>query len=155
MWDDLAWIRELWGGPLIVKGIVRAEDARRAAAEGASAVVVSNHGGCALDGAPATLTALPKVLDAVGHEVEVLCDSGIRRGTDVVKAVALGARAVLIGRGYLWAHAAAGGAGVSRILDVFRQSIDTTLASLGCQSIRELDRSYVEFPQSWHAAEPR
>jgi isopentenyl diphosphate isomerase/L-lactate dehydrogenase-like FMN-dependent dehydrogenase len=149
VWDDIAWIRDLWRGPVIVKGILRAEDARRAVAEGASAVIVSNHGGNSLDGAPAALKVLPDVVKAVGDEVEVLCDGGIRRGSDVVKALALGARAVLIGRGYLWAHAAAGGTGVSRVLECFRQSIDTTMALVGCRSVRELDASYVELPRDW------
>jgi isopentenyl diphosphate isomerase/L-lactate dehydrogenase-like FMN-dependent dehydrogenase len=153
VWDDIAWIRELWGGPIIVKGILRVEDARRAVAEGAAAVIVSNHGGNSLDGAPPTLKVLPEIVEAVGDDVEVLCDSGIRRGSDVVKALALGARAVLIGRGYLWAHAAAGSAGVRRVLETFRSSIDTTMALVGCPSIHDLDPSYVELPPEWHAAE--
>jgi isopentenyl diphosphate isomerase/L-lactate dehydrogenase-like FMN-dependent dehydrogenase len=154
VWEDIPWIRELWGGPIIVKGILRAEDASRAVAEGASAIVVSNHGGNALDGAPATLRVLEEILDAVGDQAEVILDSGVRRGSDVVKALALGARAVIIGRGYLWAHAAAGSAGVSQILEVFRTGIDQTLALLGCPSVHELDRSYVSVPASWDRRAP-
>jgi isopentenyl diphosphate isomerase/L-lactate dehydrogenase-like FMN-dependent dehydrogenase len=152
VWDDLNWIRELWGGPLIVKGLLSAEDAKRAVDEGASAVVVSNHGGHLLPGTPPSLRVLPQILEAVGDRVEVLLDSGVRRGADVVKAVGLGARAVLIGRGYLWAHAAAGEAGVYRILEVFRAGIDQTLALIGCPSIKALDSSYITVPSSW--AEP-
>ncbi len=151
VWDDLAWIRERWGGPLVVKGLLSVEDARRAVAAGADAIVVSNHGGHLLPGTPPTLQVLPEIVAAVGDEVEVLLDSGVRRGGDVVKAVALGARAVLIGRGYLWAHAAAGEAGVRRILDVFRAGIDDTLALLGCPSVAALDPSYVTVPASWGA----
>jgi len=152
-WDDLAWIRERFGGPVIVKGILSAEDARRAVAEGAAAVVVSNHGGNTLDGLPPSLQMLPEVVAAVGDEVEVLLDGGIRRGADVVKALALGARAVLVGRSYMWAHAAAGSAGVAHLLDLLRREIDAALAILGCPSVEELDESYVRVPASWHAAE--
>jgi len=153
VWEDIKWIRELWSGPLIVKGLLSPEDARRAVAEGAAALVVSNHGGHLLPGTLPSLHALPRILDAVGHEVEVMLDSGVRRGADVVKALALGARAVLIGRGYLWAHAAAGEAGVRRILDVFRTGIDQTLALIGCPSVADLNESFIDFPASWR--EPR
>jgi len=151
-WEDLGWIRERWQGPLIVKGILSASDARRAIDEGAQAIVVSNHGGNALDGTPATLRVLPEVVDAVGGRAEVLLDSGVRRGADVVKALALGARAVLIGRAYIWGLAAAGEPGVTRILEIFRDGIDRTLALLGCPSVAALDRSYVEVPTSWHTS---
>ncbi len=149
IWDDIAWLREKWGGPLVLKGILTVDDAKRAVAEGADAIVVSNHGGNMLDGARPSLAALPQIVDAVGDEIEVLLDSGIRRGTDVVKAVALGARAVLIGRSYVFAHAAAGEEGVRRILEVYRSDIDKSLALLGCPSISALDRSYVEVSPTW------
>jgi isopentenyl diphosphate isomerase/L-lactate dehydrogenase-like FMN-dependent dehydrogenase len=149
VWDDVSWIRERFGGPVIVKGVISPEDARRAVASGASAIVVSNHGGNALDGTPPTLRMLPSIVDAVGDEVEVLLDSGVRRGGDVVKALALGARAVLVGRATLWSHAAAGSAGVRQMLEVFRRNIDRVLALLGCPSVHELDRSYVYLPADW------
>jgi isopentenyl diphosphate isomerase/L-lactate dehydrogenase-like FMN-dependent dehydrogenase len=152
VWDDFGWIRDQWNGPLVVKGITSVEDARRSVDEGATGVVVSNHGGKALDGAPATLRVLPAIVDAVGDEIEVLMDGGIRRGADVVKAVALGARAVLIGRAYLWAHAAAGEAGVRRILEVFKEEIDRTLVLLGCPGLEALDESYVRLPPEWAPA---
>jgi isopentenyl diphosphate isomerase/L-lactate dehydrogenase-like FMN-dependent dehydrogenase len=152
-WGDLEWIRAQWPGPIIVKGILTGEDARRAVSHGASAVVVSNHGGHLLLGSPPTLRVLPEVVGAVGDEVEVLLDSGVRSGSDVVKAVALGARAVLIGRGYLWPLAAAGEAGVRRILEVFRDGIDSTLALIGCPSIASLDATYVTVPREWRGGE--
>jgi isopentenyl diphosphate isomerase/L-lactate dehydrogenase-like FMN-dependent dehydrogenase len=148
-WDDLTWIREAWPGPLAVKGIVRPDDARRARDCGADGVVVSNHGGNALDGTVATLRALPGVVAAVGSDLDVLLDGGIRRGSDVVKALALGAKAVLIGRAYIWGLAAAGTAGVSRILELLRAGIDGTLALIGCPSINDLDASYLDLPASW------
>jgi isopentenyl diphosphate isomerase/L-lactate dehydrogenase-like FMN-dependent dehydrogenase len=146
VWEDFAWIRAAWDGPLVVKGITNVEDAHRAVDEGATAIVVSNHGGKALDGAPATLRVLPAIVEAVGDQVEVLMDGGVRRGSDVVKAMAMGARAVLIGRAYLWAHAAAGEAGVERILEVFKEEIDRTLVLLGCPSVGALDESFVTPP---------
>lgn len=142
-WADMQWIRKLWSGPIIAKGILHAGDARRAVDAGASAVVVSNHGGMTCDGAPASLRMLPQVVDAVGGEVEVLLDSGVRRGLDVVKAVALGARAVLIGHGYVWPLAAAGEAGVARILELFRSEIEQGLRYLGCPAIGDLDRRFI------------
>ena len=120
-WDDIAWMRAEWGGPFLVKGILHPDDARRAVAAGADAISVSNHGGNNLDGSIASLRALPGVVDAVGGEVEVLMDGGIRRGSDVVKALALGARAVLIGRAYLWGMAANGEAGVANVLEILRE----------------------------------
>ena len=137
-WEDIAWMREQWGGPLLVKGVMHPDDARQAVAIGADAISVSNHGGNNLDGTPASIRALPAVVDAVGGEVEVLLDGGIRRGSDVVKALALGARAVLIGRAYLWGLAAAGEAGVANVLDILRAGIEETLAGLGRASIHEL-----------------
>jgi heme/flavin dehydrogenase (mycofactocin system) len=137
-WDDVAWLRRLWGGPFLVKGITRVDDARRAVGAGATAVSVSNHGGNDLDGTSATIRALPAVAAAVGDQVEVLLDGGIRRGGDVVKAVALGARAVMIGRAYLWGLAANGQAGVENVLDILRGGIDSALLGLGHASIRDL-----------------
>jgi L-lactate dehydrogenase (cytochrome) len=137
-WSDLAWLREQWGGPFVVKGVMHVDDARRAVDIGADAISVSNHGGNNLDGTPASLRALPAVVDAVGQEVEVLLDGGIRRGSDVVKALALGARAVLIGRAYLWGLAAGGEAGVKNVLEILRSGIDEALVGLGRASIHDL-----------------
>jgi isopentenyl diphosphate isomerase/L-lactate dehydrogenase-like FMN-dependent dehydrogenase len=145
-WDDIDVIRAQWDGPLVVKGITCAEDARRAIDSGADAVSVSNHGGNGLDGAPATIRALPEVVDAVGDRIEVLLDGGVRRGGDVVKAVALGARAVLIGRPYIWALAAGGEAGVRELLALFERGIDGTLRLLACPSVAALDRSVLRMP---------
>lgn len=142
-WEDFVWIREAWGGPIVAKGILSADDARRAVDAGASAVVVSNHGGMTCDGAPASLRVLPGIVDAVGGQTEVLFDSGVRRGLDVLKAVALGARAVMIGHAYVWPLAAAGEAGVARILSLFRGEMEQGLRYLGCPSIGALDRSYL------------
>jgi isopentenyl diphosphate isomerase/L-lactate dehydrogenase-like FMN-dependent dehydrogenase len=138
-WDDIAWIREQWSGPLVVKGIMAPDDARRAADLGVDAVSVSNHGGNALDGAQATVVALPEVVEAVGDRIEVLMDGGVRRGGDVVRALGLGARAVLIGRGYVWPLAAAGEDGVRQALELYRRGIDATLALLACPSVRDVD----------------
>jgi L-lactate dehydrogenase (cytochrome) len=143
-WRDLAWIREAWNGPLVVKGIHSADDARRAVDAGAVAVVVSNHGGRQLDGVAATLHVLPEVVAAVGREVEVLMDGGIRRGTDIAKALCLGARAVLIGRAYGYGLGAAGGAGVSKAIEILRSELIRTLKLLGCASVADLNGSYVE-----------
>lgn len=148
-WEDLRWLRKAWPGPIVVKGVLTAEDARRAADEGAAAVVVSNHGGRQLDCVSPTLRALPEVVAAVGDKTEVLMDGGIRRGGDIVKAICLGARAVLIGRAYAYGLAAAGEAGVTRAIQILTADVERTLRLLGCASIRELDRSYVEVPPEW------
>jgi isopentenyl diphosphate isomerase/L-lactate dehydrogenase-like FMN-dependent dehydrogenase len=148
-WADLGWIREHWGGPIVVKGVLTGDDARRAVDEGAAAVVVSNHGGRQLDCVPASLRALPEVVKAVNGQVEVLMDGGIRRGTDVVKAICLGARAVLCGRAYAYGLAAAGEAGVVRAIEILRTDVERTLRLLGCPSVAALDRSYVNVPKSW------
>ncbi|HET7749578.1 MAG TPA: alpha-hydroxy acid oxidase [Terriglobales bacterium] len=148
-WEDLRWLRQAWPGPIVVKGVLTAEDARRAVDEGAAAVVVSNHGGRQLDCVAPTLRALPEVVAAVGHKTEVLMDGGIRRGSDIVKAICLGARAVLVGRGYAYGLAAAGEAGVTRAIQILTADLERTLRLLGCASIRELDRSYVEVPPEW------
>ncbi len=140
-WDDIAWVREHWSGRLVVKGVLDPEDARRAADVGVDGVVVSNHGGRQLDSVPATARALPDVVDAVGDRLEVLADGGVRTGLDVVKLLALGARAVLIGRPWAWAVAARGEAGVRHVLEVIRADIDVALALTGHTSCTDLDRS--------------
>lgn len=137
-WEDVAWLREQWDAPFVVKGIMRPDDARRAVDIGASAISVSNHGGNNLDGTPASVRALPAVVDAVGDQVEVLFDGGIRRGSDVVKALALGARAVLVGRACLWGLAAAGEAGVRNVLAILRSGVDEALLGLGRASVHDL-----------------
>jgi isopentenyl diphosphate isomerase/L-lactate dehydrogenase-like FMN-dependent dehydrogenase len=148
-WNDLKWIRSVWPGPVVVKGVLTADDARRSLDEGAAGVVVSNHGGRQLDGVPATLRALPEIVKAVNGRAEVLLDGGIRRGGDMVKAICLGARAVLIGRAYAYGLGAAGEAGVSRAIEILRADLQRVLALLGCESVAELNRSYVDVPASW------
>jgi L-lactate dehydrogenase (cytochrome)/glycolate oxidase len=145
-WDDVKWMREEWGGPFMLKGVMRVDDARRAVDAGVTALSVSNHGGNNLDGTPAAVRALPDVVEAVGGQVEVLLDGGIRRGSDVVKALALGAKAVMIGRAYLWGLAANGQAGVENVLDVLRNGIDSTLLGLGKSSVHDLTRDDVIMP---------
>ncbi|MDQ1514808.1 MAG: pre-mycofactocin synthase [Actinomycetota bacterium] len=145
-WDDLRWLRETWGGPFMLKGIMRVDDARRAVDIGATAISVSNHGGNNLDGTPATIRALPAIAEAVGGEIEVVIDGGIRRGGDVVKALALGARAGMIGRAYLWGLAAPGQAGVENVLDILRNGIDSALLALGRSSLSELTPTDVLVP---------
>ncbi len=145
-WEDIAWLRQLWGGPFMLKGVMRIDDAKRAVDVGVSAISVSNHGGGNIDGTPASIRALPVIVDAVGDQVEVLFDGGIRRGSDVVKAVALGARAVMIGRAYLWGLAAAGQAGVENVLDIMQGGIDSALRGLGKASVRDLSRDDVLIP---------
>lgn len=142
-WEDLCWIRESWSGPIIVKGLLTGDDARRAIDEGAVAVVVSNHGGRQLDSVSSSLRALPEVVEAVNGQVEVLMDGGIRRGSDIIKAICIGARAVLVGRAYAYGLAAAGEAGVSRALEILRSDVERTLRLLGCPSIKELNGSYI------------
>jgi len=148
-WDDFRWIREAWQGPIVVKGVHTADDARRAIDQGAEAMVVSNHGGRQLDGVAPTLRVLPEVLAAVNGQAEVLLDGGIRRGSDVVKALCLGAKAVLIGRAYAYGLGAAGGEGVSRTIDILRSGIVRTMKLLGSASVRDLDRSFVQMPAEW------
>ena len=145
-WDDLAWLRQEWGGPFMLKGVMRVDDARRAVDIGATAISVSNHGGNNLDGTPATIRALPPIVAAVGNDIEVVMDGGIRRGSDVVKAVALGARAVMIGRAYLWGLAANGQAGVENVLDILRNGVDSALLALGRSSVSELTPTDVLVP---------
>jgi L-lactate dehydrogenase (cytochrome) len=148
-WRDLSWIRDAWKGPIVVKGVHTADDARQAADNGADALVVSNHGGRQLDGVKATIRVLPEVVAAVGGQVEILLDGGIRRGSDVVKALCLGARAVLIGRAYAYGLGAAGEAGVARAIEILRTDVVRTLKLLGCPSVAELDESYVDVPSEW------
>jgi isopentenyl diphosphate isomerase/L-lactate dehydrogenase-like FMN-dependent dehydrogenase len=150
-WNDLTWIRELWSGPIIVKGVLTADDGRRAVDEGAAAIVVSNHGGRQLDCVSSTLRVLPEVVAAVNGRTEVLMDGGVRRGTDIVKAVCLGARAVLCGRAYAYGLAAAGEAGVARALEILREDVKRTLILLGCRGVAALDSSYVRIPAEWTA----
>jgi len=145
-WEDVAWLREQWGGPFMLKGVMRVDDARRAVDAGVSAISVSNHGGNNLDGTPAPIRALAAVVDAVGGQVEVLLDGGIRRGSDVVKALALGARAVMIGRAYLWGLGANGQAGVENVLDILRGGIDSAVLGLGHSSVADLGPSDVIVP---------
>jgi len=142
-WSDMHWIRALWKGPIVIKGVLSAEDAKRSLDYGAAAVVVSNHGGRQLDGVPASLQVLPEVVEEVKEKAEVLMDSGIRRGSDIVKAICLGARAVLCGRAYAYGLAAAGEAGVIRSLDLLRADLERCLKLLGCSSVNNLNRSYL------------
>ncbi|MEA2339270.1 MAG: hypothetical protein QOE82_3277 [Thermoanaerobaculia bacterium] len=148
-WDDFKWIREAWQGPIVVKGVHTADDARLAIDHGAAAMVVSNHGGRQLDGVAPTLRVLPEVLAAVDGRAEVLLDSGIRRGSDVVKALCLGAKAVLIGRAFAYGLGAAGGPGVARAIDILRSGIVRTMKLLGSASVRDLDRSLIDVPAEW------
>ncbi len=145
-WADVAWLREQWAAPFLLKGVSRVDDARRAVDAGVTAISVSNHGGNNVDGTPATIRALPAVADAVGSQIEVLLDGGVRRGSDVVKALALGARAVMIGRAYLWGLAAGGQPGVENVLDIFRNGVDSTLLGLGRSSVHELTPDDVLVP---------
>ena len=148
-WDDLRWLREQWQGPLMLKGVMRIDDALRAVDAGFTAISVSNHGGNNLDGTPAPIRALPTIAEAVGDQIEVLLDGGIRRGSDVVKAVALGARAVMIGRAYLWGLAANGQAGVENVLDVLRMGIESALMGLGRSSVKELSPADLLIPSGF------
>ena len=148
-WDDIAWLREQWGGPFMLKGVMRVDDARRAVDSGVTAISVSNHGGNNLDGTPAPIRALPAIVDAVGGEVEVVLDGGIRRGSDVVKALALGARAVMLGRAYLWGLAAGGQSGVENVLDIMRGGIDSALLGLGHSSVHDLSPADLIIPSGF------
>jgi len=148
-WKDLEWIRRAWGGPIVIKGIHTGDDARRAVDVGANALVVSNHGGRQLDGVAPTLRILPEIVASAGDRIEVLLDGGIRRGSDVVKALCLGARSVMVGRAYAYGLGAAGGAGVARAIEILRSDLVRTLKLLGCPSVAELDRSYVDVPADW------
>ena len=152
-WEDIRWIRKTWSGPIVIKGVLTADDARRSVDEGAAAIVVSNHGGRQLDGVSATIKVLPEIAAAVGTQTEILIDGGIRRGSDIVKAICMGARAVLIGRAYAYGLGAAGEAGVSRALEILREDVDRTLRLLGCRSVLDLSPDYVEYPDEWRSRE--
>jgi isopentenyl diphosphate isomerase/L-lactate dehydrogenase-like FMN-dependent dehydrogenase len=148
-WEDLRWIRDAWRGPIVIKGVHTGEDARRAVDAGANALVVSNHGGRQLDGVAPTLRVLPEVVAAVGGRIEVLLDGGIRRGSDIVKALSLGARAVMAGRAYAYGLGAAGDVGVARAIEILRTDLVRTLKLLGCASVAKLDRSFIDVPADW------
>ena len=148
-WEDLQWVRERWKGPLFVKGIVTPEDAVKAVGCGVDGIVVSNHGGRQLDGLPSAVRSMVNIVDAVGNRTDIILDGGIRRGSDVIKAVALGAKAVMTGRSWIWGLAAAGQAGVERVYEIFAQEIDQTLALLGRTHLNGIDESAVNLPESW------
>jgi len=148
-WQDFRWLREVWPGPIVAKGVLTGEDARRAIEAGASGVVVSNHGGRQLDGVSATLRVLPEIVKAVNGQIEVLMDGGVRRGGDIIKAICMGARAVLVGRAYAYGMAAAGAPGVNRAIAILRADLERTMKLLGCASISELDESFVKVPRDW------
>jgi isopentenyl diphosphate isomerase/L-lactate dehydrogenase-like FMN-dependent dehydrogenase len=150
-WTDLRWLRKVWPAPIVVKGVLTADDALRAIDEGADSVVVSNHGGRQLDGVAASLRALPEIVAAVHGQAEVLMDGGVRRGSDIVKAICMGARSVLVGRAYAYGLGAAGHAGVARALEILRADVERTLRLLGCASVAELNSSLVEVPEDWRA----
>lgn len=143
-WDDMQWIRALWKGPIVIKGVLSADDAKRSLDHGAAAVVVSNHGGRQLDGVPASLQVLPEVVAAVKDQAEVMMDSGIRRGSDIAKAMCMGARAVLCGRAFAYGLAAGGEAGVARAIEMLRSDLERCLKLLGCRSVDALNESYVQ-----------
>jgi isopentenyl diphosphate isomerase/L-lactate dehydrogenase-like FMN-dependent dehydrogenase len=144
-------MRDAWQGPIVVKGVHTGDDARHAIDAGADAVVVSNHGGRQLDGVRGSLRVLPEVVAAVHGQIEVLVDGGIRRGGDIVKALCLGARAVLVGRAYAWGLGAAGGPGVARAIEILRADLTRTMRLLGCSSVADLNRSYLDAPAEWFA----
>jgi len=148
-WEDFAWLRQQWDGPIVAKGLLTADDARRAVDVGADAVIVSNHGGRQLDSVAPSVAALVEVVAAVGDQVEVLMDGGVRRGADVVKAVALGARAAMVGRAWAYGLAAAGRPGIDRVLTLLRQDIDRTMRLAGAATVADIDRTLVRVPAAW------
>jgi isopentenyl diphosphate isomerase/L-lactate dehydrogenase-like FMN-dependent dehydrogenase len=148
-WQDFYWLRKVWPGPIVAKGVLTGDDARRAIDVGAAGVVVSNHGGRQLDGVSATLRVLPEIVKAVNGQVEILMDGGVRRGGDIIKAICMGARAVLVGRAYAYGLAAAGEPGVNRAIAILRADLERTMKLLGCASISELDQTYVDVPRDW------
>jgi L-lactate dehydrogenase (cytochrome) len=154
-WEDFKWIRDAWGGPIVAKGVHTADDARRAVQEGAAAIVVSNHGARQLDGVAPTIRVLPEVVQAVHGQTEILLDGGVRRGSDIVKALCIGARAVLVGRAYAYGLGAGGEAGVSRAIDILRADVIRTMKLLGCAAIKDLDGSFIDVPSDWTARLPR
>src|SRR5881398_287618 len=153
-WKDLDWIRQTWSGPIVIKGIHTVDDAHRAVDAGANALVVSNHGGRQLDRVAPTLCILPEVVARVGGQIEVLLDGGIRRGSDIVKALCLGARAVLVGRAYAYGLGAAGHSGVTRAIEILRKDVERTMRLLGCDSVSDLDASYITYPNEWRPSFP-
>ncbi len=148
-WKDFDWLRAVWPGPIVVKGVLTGDDARRSIDAGAAGVIVSNHGGRQLDGVAATLRVLPEIVKAVNGQIEVLMDGGVRRGSDIVKAICMGARAVLVGRAYAYGLGAAGEAGVSRAVAILRADMVRTMKLLGCSSIADLNESYLNVPPNW------
>jgi isopentenyl diphosphate isomerase/L-lactate dehydrogenase-like FMN-dependent dehydrogenase len=148
-WEDIHWLKQIWPGPIVVKGVLTGEDARRAVDAGAAAIIVSNHGGRQLDSSPATLRVLPEIVAAVNGQTEVLMDGGIRRGSDIVKALCLGAHAVMLGRSYAYGLAAAGKPGVTRALEILRADVERTLRLIGCPSVSALNSSYLNIPKHW------
>jgi L-lactate dehydrogenase (cytochrome) len=154
-WQDFKWIREAWSGPIVAKGVHTADDARRAVAEGAAGIVVSNHGARQLDGVAPTIRVLPEIVQAVKGQADILLDGGIRRGSDAVKALCMGAKAVLIGRSYAYGLGAGGQAGVTRALEILKADLVRTMKLLGCAAIKDLDGSYVDVPSDWTARLPR
>jgi len=148
-WKDFDWLRAVWPGPIVVKGVLTGDDARRSIDAGAAGVIVSNHGGRQLDGVSATLRVLPEIVKAVNGQIEVLMDGGVRRGSDIVKAICMGARAVLVGRAYAYGLGAAGEAGVSRAVAILRADMVRTMKLLGCSSIADLNESYLNVPPNW------
>jgi L-lactate dehydrogenase (cytochrome) len=148
-WEDFQWLRKVWPGPIVVKGVLTGDDARRSIDAGAAGVIVSNHGGRQLDSVSASLRALPEIVKAVNGQIEVLMDGGVRRGSDIAKAICLGARAVLIGRAYAYGMSAAGEPGASRAIAILRADLIRTMKLLGCSKITDLNNSYVEVPKSW------
>ena len=151
-WEDVAWLRSQWDGPFMLKGVIRVDDARRAVDAGVTAISVSNHGGNNLDGTPASIRTLPSVAAAVGDQVEVLLDGGIRRGGDVAKALALGAKAVMLGRAYLWGLAANGQAGVENVLDLMRDGLGSAMVGLGRPRVGDLSRDDLVVPPGFERA---
>lgn len=149
MWSELEWLRSVWDGPIVVKGVTSVADAERAVDRGAEGIVVSNHGGRQLDGAPATIERLPRIVDAIGDRAEIFIDGGIRRGTDVLKALAIGARACFVGRPYWYGLAAAGEEGVRRALEIYNSELDRALALVGRRRLADLDRQVVRLPSQW------
>lgn len=154
-WEDFRWIQDAWGGPIIAKGVHTADDARRAVDAGAAAIVVSNHGARQLDGVAPTIRVLPEIVQAVKGQTEILLDGGVRRGSDIVKALCMGASAVLIGRAYAYGLGAGGYAGVEKALQILRADVVRTMKLLGCAAIKDLDGSFVDVPSGWIARLPR
>lgn len=153
-WEDIAWAKQIWGGPLVIKGILRPDDARRAIDFGADGISVSNHGGRQLDGVPSAIRALPRVVDAVDGRIPVLMDGGVRRGADIIRARALGAKACLVGRAFVYALAALGPTGAAQAIEILTSELDNALALLGLTSIDDVDQSVLDATMDWPANAP-